>query len=80
MNNENRCQISQLSDEDGFLRLGDFVGRGKAVPVSKSTWYALVKAGKAPAPTYLAPRIAVYSVKAIKSFLSSSAANSTEAR
>ncbi len=55
----------------GYARLDDFVGKGKLIPVSRSTWYAWVKSGKAIAPTRIGPRTSVYSVEAITAFVSS---------
>ena len=40
-------------DMDRFLRLDDFVGRDRAVPVSRAHWYALMQEGKAPRPVKL---------------------------
>lgn len=57
--------------DKGFLRLDDFVGRGKAIPISRSTWYAMVRAHKAPAPIALGPRISAYSVESVRAFIES---------
>jgi|UPI00067F480F hypothetical protein len=55
----------------GFVRLGDFVGKGKVIPVSKSTWYAWAKAGRAIRPTRLGPRTSAYPVEAVVAFIAS---------
>ena len=56
---------------EGFVRLKDFLGTGKALPISRSSWYALVRAGKAPKPIAFGPRTSVYPVAMIREFLSS---------
>ncbi|CDZ44276.1 helix-turn-helix transcriptional regulator [Neorhizobium galegae] len=63
--------ISDDFPDGGFLRLDDFVGRGKAIPISRSTWYAMVRAQKAPAPIALGPRISAYSVESVRAFIES---------
>ena len=54
----------------GFVRLSDFVGKGKMIPVSRSTWYSWIRTGKAIKPTQLGPRVAVYPVQAVADFIS----------
>lgn len=63
-------QASTLPSE-GFVRLDNFLGNGKALPISRSTWYALVRTGKAPKPIALGPRTAVYPVETIREFIAS---------
>lgn len=50
-------------DLSGFMRLWEIIGDSTAtppiepkIPVSKSTWWAGVRAGKFPAPVKLGPR------------------------
>lgn len=38
---------------EGFVRLRDFIGRGNAFPVSRSSYHSGVKSGKYPAPTHI---------------------------
>ena len=59
--------------ETGFLRLPQIVGDPKAnpptpalIPVSKSTWWAGVKAGRYPRPVKLGPRITAWRVEDIR--------------
>ena len=59
--------------ETGFLRLTQIVGDPKAypptpalIPVSKSTWWAGVKAGRYPRPVKLGPRITAWRVEDIR--------------
>ena len=56
---------------EGFVRLADFLGHGKALPISRSSWYALVRSGKAPKPIAMGPRTAVYPVQSIREFIAS---------
>jgi prophage regulatory protein len=41
----------------GFLRLPSILAPRGPIPVSKSTWWAEVKAGRYPQPVKLGPRI-----------------------
>ena len=59
--------------ETGFLRLPQIVGDPKAnpptpalIPVSRSTWWAGVKAGRYPRPVKLGPRITAWRVEDIR--------------
>ena len=64
--------------ETGFLRIRNIIGDAKAnppipavIPVSKSTWWAWVRSGKAPAAKKLGPRTTVWSVDSIRAYLAS---------
>ncbi|MBD8685995.1 MULTISPECIES: helix-turn-helix transcriptional regulator [unclassified Rhizobium] len=59
----------EFIQEKRFGRVSDFVGKGKMIPVSRSTWYSWVKSGRAPKPHHLSPRVAVYDMAAISQFL-----------
>lgn len=55
----------------GFLRLPQIVGDAKrgipaVFPVSKSTWWAGVKAGRFPAPVKLGPRTTAWRAEDIR--------------
>lgn len=63
---------------EGLVRLADFVGKGKAIPVSKSTWYSWVKAGKAVQPMRLGSRLSVYDVASVRSFIRSYGKSTSE--
>jgi predicted DNA-binding transcriptional regulator AlpA len=62
--------------EVGFLRLHDIIGKKASevspaipaiIPVSKSTWWKGVRAGRYPQPTReLGPRITAWSVQSIR--------------
>jgi predicted DNA-binding transcriptional regulator AlpA len=60
----------------GYLRLSQIVGDAKAhppipaiIPVSRSTWWAGVKAGRFPAPVKLGPRITAWRVEDIRALI-----------
>lgn len=62
--------------ETGYLRLSHIIGNPKAdpplpaiIPVSKSTWWAGIKAGRFPAPVKLGPRITAWRVEDIRALL-----------
>jgi len=69
--------------ETGFLRLKDIIGRAGSgsrpavpalVPVSASTWWAGVKSGRYPAPTYaLGVRITAWRVEDIRQLIEAKA-------
>jgi len=55
--------------ETGFVRLNLIVGRGRPIPVSKSTWWAGVKSGRFPQPVKLGPRITAWRVEEIRALI-----------
>jgi prophage regulatory protein len=55
--------------EAGFLRLKSIVGSSGLIPISKSTWWAGVKAGRFPKPIKLGPRITAWRVEDIRSLV-----------
>ena len=50
----------------GFMRLPQILA---VYPVSKSTWWAMVKAGKAPQPVKLGPRTTAWRVQDIRKLI-----------
>jgi len=63
---------SNTLPETGYVRLPQIIGDLGAkppippvIPVSRSTWWAWIKAGKAPAGTKLSPRVTVWRVEEI---------------
>ena len=59
-----------------FLRLNQIVGNPKAtppilplIPVSKSTWWAWVKCGRAPSPVKLGARVTVWNAREIHAWM-----------
>src|SRR3569623_1900949 len=74
----NRREQSKMHilPETGYLRLSQILGNPKAqppipavIPVSKSTWWACVKAGKAPASCKLGPRETAWRVEDIRALI-----------
>lgn len=62
--------------ETGYVRLSQIVGNPKSnppippiIPVSKSNWWAGVKAGLYPSAIKLGPRITVWRVEDIRAFI-----------
>jgi predicted DNA-binding transcriptional regulator AlpA len=65
--------MNQLS-ETGFLRLNQIIGKPKAgipaiVPVSKTTWWAWVKEGRAPKPIKLSQGVTAWRAEDIYAFV-----------
>jgi prophage regulatory protein len=54
-----------LQPSTGFLRLPSILAPKGPIPVSKSTWWAGVKAGRFPSPVKLGPRITAWRVEDI---------------
>ncbi|MCE4510323.1 AlpA family phage regulatory protein [Xanthomonas hortorum] len=70
----------QQLPETGFLRLHQIVGRAAAaddktpgipalIPVSRSTWYAGVRAGRYPQPVKLGERCTAWRVEEIRALI-----------
>jgi prophage regulatory protein len=53
----------------GFLRLPSVLAPRGPIPVSKSTWWAGVKAGRYPKPVKLGPRITAWRVEDIRALI-----------
>lgn len=53
----------------GFLRLSSVLAPRGPIPVSKSTWWAGVKAGRYPQPVKLGPRITAWRVEDIRALI-----------
>lgn len=67
--------------ETGFLRLPQIVGDPQAdppipalIPVSKSTWWLGVKAGRFPRPVKLGPKTTVWRVEEIRELIAQASA------
>ena len=58
----------------GFVRLSTILAPGGPIPVSKSTWWAGVKAGRFPKPVKLGPRITAWRVEDIRRLIATGAA------
>lgn len=55
--------------ETGFIRVRDFVGRGKPLPVCTATFYNWARAGLIPKPTKIGPRAAALTVEQARQIL-----------
>jgi prophage regulatory protein len=54
---------------EGFVRLSQFLGPGRPIPVGRSTWYAGIRTGRFPQPVRLGPRLAVWRVEDIRALI-----------
>ena len=61
--------MSHSLPETGFIRLADVLAPAGPVPVSTSTWWSGVKAGRFPKPVKLGPRITVWRVEDIRALI-----------
>lgn len=59
----------------GFLRLPYVLAPHGPIPVSKSTWWAGVKAGRYPKPVKLGPRITAWKVEDIRALIENASAS-----
>jgi len=55
--------------ETGFLRLAAILAPRGPIPVSKSTWWLGVRAGRYPRPVKLGPRITAWRVEDIRKLI-----------
>ena len=55
--------------EIGFLRVSDAVGKGKPIPVSRSTYYEGVKSGRFPAPVRISEKCSALRVEDVRRFI-----------
>lgn len=67
--------------ETGFMRLSQIVGNAAAdpaipplIPVSRSTWWAGVRAGRFPQPVKLGPKTTAWRVEDIRALIQSAPA------
>lgn len=63
----------------GFVRLAGFLGPGRPIPMSKSTWWEGVKTGRYPAPIKLGPRITAWRVEDIRALIANGVTPASEA-
>jgi prophage regulatory protein len=61
--------LKQLPAE-GFVRVSQFVGPGKAIPVGRTTWWRGVRDGIFPKPVRLGPNITAWRVEDIRALVS----------
>jgi prophage regulatory protein len=66
MSNNNQFRpTSGWPQRTGYVRLSDILAPAGPLPISKSTWWAGVKAGRYPAAVKLGPRITAWRVEDI---------------
>jgi prophage regulatory protein len=61
--------MSNQLPETGFLRIASVLAPRGPIPVSKSTWWAGIKAGRYPQPVKLGPRITAWRVEDIRALI-----------
>ena len=66
----------QQLPETGYLRLPQILGNPQAnipalIPISKSAWWAGIKAGRYPKGIHLGPRTTVWPVESIRALIAS---------
>jgi prophage regulatory protein len=64
INNQSRSSRA-WSERTGYVRLADILAPAGPLPISKSTWWAGVKAGRYPAAVKLGRRITAWKVEEI---------------
>ena len=61
--------LSRPLPEDGLLRLRDVLHPGGPIPVSRSAWWAGVKAGRFPPPVRLGPKTRAWRAADIRALI-----------
>jgi len=64
--------------ETGLLRQSEFVGRGKAIPVSRATWWRGVRKGHFPQPIQLAPNMKFWRAEDIHQLINEGVVSAVE--
>jgi prophage regulatory protein len=54
---------------EGFVRLKDFLGPGRPLPIGRSTWWQGIKEGRFPQPVKLLPRVTCWRVEDIRAVI-----------
>jgi prophage regulatory protein len=67
-NNQFRS-TSAWSERTGYVRLADILAPAGPLPISKSTWWSGIKAGRYPKPVKLGPRITAWRVEDIRALI-----------
>ena len=65
-------QSQSQTPANGLMRLSSILGPNGPIPVSKSTWWAGVKAGRFPKPIKLGPRITAWRSEDIQELINRS--------
>jgi len=61
--------VTHTLPETGFIRLSSILAPNGPIPVSKSTWWAGINAGRYPKPVKLGPRITAWRVEDIRALI-----------
>jgi prophage regulatory protein len=69
MSKDSKIPEIQELPQTGLLRIKQVL---KFIPVSRSSWWAGVAAGRYPKPSKLSPRVTVWSVKSIRAIIEGS--------
>ena len=67
-NNQSRS-TGAWSERTGYVRLADILAPAGPLPISKSTWWSGIKAGRYPKPVKLGPRITAWRVEDIRALI-----------
>lgn len=62
-------EVARRLPQNGFVRLAAIIAPHGPLPISRSTWFAWRRMGKAPAPVMLSPRISAYRVEDVQALL-----------
>ncbi len=54
---------------EGFVRKSQFLGRGKAIPLSNTRWYDGIQRGEFPKPIKLSANVSVWRVQDIRDLI-----------
>jgi prophage regulatory protein len=70
MSTNNQSRSTRVwSERTGYVRLADILAPAGPLPISKSTWWAGIKAGRYPKPVKLGPRITAWRVEDIRALM-----------
>jgi prophage regulatory protein len=70
MSTNNQSRSTRVwSERTGYVRLADILAPAGPLPISKSTWWAGIKAGRYPKPVKLGPRITAWRVDDIRALI-----------
>ncbi len=70
MSTNNQSRSTRVwSERTGYMRLTDIIAPAGPLPISKSTWWAGIKAGRYPKPVKLGPRITAWRVDDIRALI-----------
>jgi predicted DNA-binding transcriptional regulator AlpA len=69
-------QLANRLPDEGWVRISQFVGAGKSIPVSRATWYAGVSSGRFPkGEKPFGGNVTVWDVRKIRALIDISSAS-----